>query len=137
MGGHWRHFSHSRNLISSSFFFFFAGFRFDGDYVNRICHISSTNYRAQWRRIGPPRRGVKYVYPLRNKIVSFGLINSQQLCGLIFTPVLTWARSRLRFQDRARLFYAADAQIPAFGSLRVSQLFENDETFGKFRPKKA
>ena len=50
-----------------------AGFRLDGDYVNRICHISSSNYATQWGRIGPPQRQVKY------KIVRhFYLIDSQQ-----------------------------------------------------------
>lgn len=44
-------------------YLFFAALRLDGDYGNGICHISSSNYCAQWTQIGLPRREVKYISP--------------------------------------------------------------------------
>lgn len=67
------------SLPKTSFPTLLAGFRLDGDYVNRICHISSGNYCSQWRRSGPPQREVKYISPFHNKIVChFYLIDSQR-----------------------------------------------------------
>lgn len=67
------------SLPKTSFPTLLAGFRLDGDYVNRICHISSSNYCSQWRRSGPPQREVKYISPFHNKIVChFYLIDSQR-----------------------------------------------------------
>lgn len=112
-------------LTKFNFHLLFAGFRFDGDYVNRICHISSTNYCAQWRRIGPLPLGVKYMHPLDNKIVSFCLINSQQFCHLTFIWVLLkYCHFRL-VKSRMTCFLRTCVYQRFILAAELSLLFEN------------